>query len=334
MTDAKSPSWKQYQGDGKVRPIKKLPDAPGWRQFERRSALVQQMEKGERFRPPEAAIEMVNAAISLRRPLLITGNPGTGKSSLPYAVARELGLLPVLKWAITTRTTLRDGLYSYDAIARLQDAQLADRQGAVQQPIGEYITLGPLGTAFLPSASPSALPKVLLIDEIDKSDIDLPNDLLNLFEDGEFPIPELQRLSDGSVQVRRFDRDEKNEQLKAAVENGVVRCTQFPLVIMTSNGERDFPAPFLRRCLRLRMPDPTPETLRDIVTSQFDAATAAKANDLIQSFCDRLGKKAILATDQLLNVIHMRLLENSADGRSLTDLEARLLRDLEAPGDE
>jgi MoxR-like ATPase len=330
MTEANTPDWHLYRGDREKRSIKSedLPAAPGWRQFHDRpqDTAEQQSIKGETFQSPPEAIKMVNAAISLRRPLLITGNPGTGKSTLAYAVVRELGLDPVLKWAITTRTTLRDGLYSYDAIARLQDAQLADRDNAIRQPIGEYITLGPLGTAFLPHD----LPKVLLIDEIDKSDIDLPNDLLNLFEDGEFPIPELQRDKESPITVRQSDRDEHDKQKTAKIKNGIVRCSQFPLVIMTSNGERDFPPPFLRRCLRLRMPNPEVAELQKIVTSHFDAAATAQAEQLIQTFYDRVKAKEMIATDQLLNVIHLRLLGNSRDEQ----LEKRLLQDLNGLGDE
>ncbi|MFM6527076.1 MAG: MoxR family ATPase, partial [Dolichospermum sp.] len=99
---------------------------------------------------------------------------GTGKTSLAYAVAYELGLGEVLHWPITTRTTLKDGLYSYDAIGRLQDAKDKDKDNLAE--IGKYINLGSLGTALLPSEKP----RVLLIDEIDKSDIDLPNDLLHI----------------------------------------------------------------------------------------------------------------------------------------------------------
>jgi MoxR-like ATPase len=344
MSSSNSKSWRLYQGKGVKRSLKSedLPPAPPWRQFSDAPQDVEQQQqlKGEKFQPPEEAIEMVNAALSLRRPLLITGNPGTGKSSLAYAVARELGLGLVLKWAITTRTCLKDGLYNYDAIARLQDAQyddaiarlqdaqLADRGLESRKSIGEYITLGPLGTAFLPSD----LPRVLLIDEIDKSDIDLPNDLLNLFEDGEFAIPELQRCEESDVTVRQFDRDEDCKQLTAKISNGVVRCRQFPFVIMTSNGERDFPPPFLRRCLRLKMPNPSPTELQEIVTSHFDEQAAQKAKTLIGKFCDRITKnREMLATDQLLNAIHMRTLENSRDDNSLENLEKRLLKDLNSP---
>lgn len=343
------PSWKIYRGDGQVQETIQLPPPPSWRQFQAGALDAEpQQLKGATFQPPEVAIEMVNAALALRRPLLITGNPGTGKSSLAYAVVRELNLGKVLKWAITTKTALQDGLYSYDAIARLQDAQASRTDN--RQETGNYITLGALGTAFVAAD----LPRVLLIDEIDKSDIDLPNDLLNLFEDGEFPIRELQRLEISETQVRTIDRDQDGKQHKVPVINGVVGCRAFPLVIMTSNGERDFPAPFLRRCLRLKMPNPTPVELQKIVEKHLGETASQQSAALIQWFCQKVESGATLATDQLLNAIHMRTQERtgaeskkkpkaSADKSSdltlaelekllLTDLERRsLLKDLNSP---
>jgi MoxR-like ATPase len=265
---------------------------------------------------------MVNAALYLRRPLLITGNPGTGKSSLAYDVAQELNLGAVLKWAITTRTTLKDGLYSYDAIARLQDAQLRPEE-AREHPemIGNYITLNALGTAFLPSDQP----RVLLIDEIDKSDIDLPNDLLNLFEDGEFAIPELQRIKAPEVEVRTSDRT-GGEQGTETIKNGIVRCRAFPLVIMTSNSERDFPPPFLRRCLRLEMPTPkTSKELSEIVQRHLGSEVLPQVETLIQEFFDS-SKKGTLATDQLLNAIYLFTREQSPSETEREDLKKRLLQ--------
>ena len=285
-------------------------------------------------------IDAVNAALYLRRPLLVTGRPGSGKTSLAYAIAYQLKLAPVLLWSITARTTLQDGLYQYDAIARLQDAQLQEKeqksniselnkkpayknigqytrlqarlQDAQLQPnkksgykdIGQYIRLGPVGTAFVPSQ----YPRVLLIDEIDKSDINLPNDLLNLFEEGEFNIPQLVRLS---RQGDKTQTVESADGIDISINEGKVQCCAFPLVIMTSNGERDFPPAFLRRCLRIRMPDPDEKDLKEIVKSHLD-------DENISQSCQGLIKKSIdafmkeqeqqegnLATDQLLNNVYL-----------------------------
>lgn len=328
----KPSNWQVYQGDGQPKENIKLPEAPPWRKFGGNS----QESKGQNFQPPPAAIEMVNAALCLRRPLLITGNPGIGKSSLAYGVARELGLGQVLKWSITTRSILKDGLYSYDAIGRLQDAQTSGTDN--RKDTGNYITLGPLGTAFVPRE----LPRVLLIDEIDKSDVDLPNDLLNILEDGEFVIPELQRLEQSPLTVRTIERDDHNQQIKVEIENGIVPCQAFPLVIMTSNGERDFPPPFLRRCLRLRMPNPGAKELQTIVEKHLGAAAAQESNQIVKEFVRRIEANTMLATDQLLNVIHIRSQENmrseqlvpEEDGSlRLPPVQEGILKDLNSPED-
>jgi MoxR-like ATPase len=313
--------WKIFQGNNTTPHdhIINLPKPPIWRPFgeDSKPGENRRKKRGETFQIRPEEIEMVNAALYLRRPLLITGNPGTGKSSLAYAVARELKLGEVLYWPITTRATLKDGLYSYDAISRLQEVQqqkqqnfseLSDNEKKAQLKIIEkYITLGPLGTAFLPADRP----RVLLIDEIDKSDIDLPNDLLGIFEEGSFKIPELDRIKEEvpQVKVRTAYSDEEDTtkgDISTEIENGRVTCTHFPFVILTSNGERDFPAPFLRRCLRLTMKSPSKDDLINIVTAHLGTETAKKSNinKLIQDFYDKQ-KEETLATDQLLNAIFM-----------------------------
>lgn len=228
----------------------------------------------------------------------MTGKPGTGKSTLAYSVARELALGPVLSWPITSRSTQHEGLYRYDALSRLQDASFARESGGeVTRDIGRYIRLGPLGTALLPSR----YPRVLLIDELDKSDIDLPNDLLTTFEDGEYEIPELARIADviSTETVATYDGDHP-----VPIVRGKVRCHAFPLVIITSNGERDFPPPFLRRCLRLEMDLPMRDRLNAIVRAHLGEDADEQSSNLIETFLSRQ-TQGDLATDQLLNAIYL-----------------------------
>ncbi|MEE1757255.1 AAA family ATPase [Streptomyces sp. SP18CS02] len=337
-------SWLIYRGQGEPDPerIGRLPDPPRWRRFsgdplpDAVPPVDHSTERrlGERAPLPiqdDESLQLINAALYLRRPLLVTGEPGSGKSTLAHAVAHELGLGRVLQWPVVSRSELRDGLYAYDAIGRLQDAQLsrerasgtgpvpdraragdrtrpdgadpvggADPAGAAEDnAIGRYIRLGPLGTALLPSVRP----RVLLIDELDKSDIDLPNDLLNVLEEGEFRIPELERIADreGQRTVHVLDEDGR----RVPVTDGRVRCHAFPFVVMTSNGERDFPAPLLRRCLHLKLEPPRNERLAALVQAHFGPGADELHHDLLQSFVEGDDGGELRLTDQLLNAIFL-----------------------------
>lgn len=307
--------------------------------------------RGERLRVA------VNAAIHLRRPLLVTGSPGTGKTSLAYAIAWELNLGPVLRWSITPRSQLQeDGLFQYDAIARLQDSQIYPEKSFS---VAEYIRLGPAGTAFLPWKRP----RVLLIDEIDKSDIQLPNELLSLFEEGSFLIPPLQREVDRAKRDANPDNQQAcppqdeivrtaDQNGTATVRDGLVQCTEFPIVVMTSNRERDFPPAFNRRCIRVEMPHPSEaDTLKAVVLAHFrpEATPGKGAEDHpfvkeppvpkeIETFLER-DRHGALATDQLLNALHLLTMDQNSenpwptpDPKAAEHLRAILYRDLQARG--
>jgi MoxR-like ATPase len=331
--------WPIYRGDGIAHDgIAALPDPPPWRKFSGEPVVAEELEPdvdlprrlgglGHNYRPDDDVIEAVNAALYLRRPLLVTGKPGTGKSTLAYSVAYELRLGHVLYWPISSRSTLAEGLYSYDAIGRLQEAGLRQAMAAAgeapyQRPdVGRYIRLGPLGTALLAWQRP----RVLLIDELDKSDIDLPNDLLNVFEEGRYEIPELARIAEDQPVVEVVTAD----ATRLPVRHGSVLCRAFPFVVITSNGERQFPPAFLRRCMRLDIQLPDRDALVSIVTAQLGVEAAERSNQLIDDFLRRR-EKGDIATDQLLNAIYLALSGSRPQGETRERLIEKLLRTLDS----
>ena len=315
-----NPSWWLYRGDGVPIGDVGLPEPPPWRAFEGGplqppppddAAEVNRKlgrADGPLARQADAReCDLVNASILLRRPLLVTGSPGAGKSAIAFRIARELGLGRVLQWPITSRTTLRAGLYEYDAVGRAQYA-IGRGAGDADPSVGDFIRLGALGTALLSYERP----RVLLIDELDKSDVDLPNDLLHIFENGEFTVPELVRIRrfESRVQVYTDDPDRLAE-----VHDGRVRCRAFPIVIITSNGEREFPPAFLRRCLRLELSPPSADDLAAMIHAQLPILADAQ-RDLITDFLNRPAGDA-LARDQLLNATFL-----TASGAYAEDREA------------
>jgi len=250
----------------------------------------------------------VNAALLLRRPLLVTGRPGVGKSSLAYRVSRELRLGRVLRWAITSQSTLTEALYSHDSIARVYDAALArpglpgaaTASGQPEPNIGDYIRLGPLGTALLPYAEP----RVLLIDEFDKSDIDLPNDLLNVLEEGEYRIAELERIASLHSEVELHTDD---PGVTAQIIDGRIRCRAFPFIVITSNGERDFSPAFMRRCLHLSLEQPDESQLAEMVIAHFSDRSDRETGALVEEFLRHREVNSGLAADQLLNAAYLTM---------------------------
>ncbi|GAA0624943.1 MoxR family ATPase [Streptomyces crystallinus] len=310
--------WPVYTGGGEPHDgITQLPPPPPWRAFDGKPLLPPPSEdpedaasspdrthRAQTYVVTEQSVELVNAALYLRRPLLVTGPPGSGKSSLPYAVARELMLGPVLRWNVTSRSTLDDALYQYDPLSRLYAAREEGAGKSVimaprarrDNDIADHLRLGPLGTALLPHQRPRAL----LIDEIDKGDLDLPNDLLNVLEEGQFEIPELVRTAHRAPEAHIMVAGADD---RVPVHRGRVRCHAFPFVVLTSNGEREFPPAFLRRCVTLELRQPDERQLKAIVEAHLGGLDTG-ALELVDTFLHR-ASGGELATDQLLNAVYL-----------------------------
>lgn len=197
------------------------------------SAVFDQFRGSPDYVTSEPLRNAVNVAIALKRPLLIRGEPGTGKTLLAHSIAHGLGK-KIIVWNIKSTTKAQEGLYVYDTVQRLNDSRFGDKDIS---DIKQYIKLGKLGQAFV---SPEQV--VLLIDEIDKADLEFPNDLLNELDEMSFYIPE-------------------TEETISAVHR--------PIVVITSNAEKELPDAFLRRCIFHYIEFPDPELMEEIVRVHF-----------------------------------------------------------------
>ncbi len=243
----------------------------------------------------------VNAAVTLRRPLLVKGEPGTGKTVLAHEIARAVGA-PLIEWNVKSTTRAQQGLYEYDAVARLRDGQLGDPR---VHDIANYIRRGKLWEAF---AAPE-LP-VLLIDEIDKADIEFPNDLLH----------ELDRMA--------FDIYETGERVTAR---------ERPIVVITSNNEKELPDAFLRRCFfhYIRFPDrATMQAILDVHFPGIQTMLVTRALDLFFEVRDTAGLKKKPSTSELIDwlklLLHedlpLEILASRDSGKAIPPLHGALLK--------
>ena len=239
--------------------------------------MTRKFEGTERYVATDDLMMAVNAAVTLARPLLVKGEPGTGKTQLAEEIAAALGK-PLHRWHIKSTTKAQHGLYEYDAVSRLRDSQLGEEK---VHDIGNYIVRGRLWEAF---ASPEQA--VLLIDEIDKADIEFPNDLLLELDRMEFYVHETREL---------------------------VQATHRPIVVITSNNEKELPDAFLRRCFFHFIRFPDPETMTRIVAVHYPQLKRELLSEALNAFYklrEVPGLKKKPSTSELLDWLKLLLAED------------------------
>jgi MoxR-like ATPase len=253
---------------------------------------IKKFEGTERYIATKDLQVAVNAAITLQKPLLVKGEPGTGKTMLAHEVSNALGL-DIITWHIKSTSTAQQGLYEYDAVSRLRDSQLGESK---VKEIGNYIVPGKLWEAFT-----TETPTVLLIDEIDKADIEFPNDLLLELDKMEFFVYETR---------------------------STIRAKQRPIVLITSNNEKELPDAFLRRCFFHYIRFPDKETMQRIVKVHYPdlhEQLMKEALEVFFQFREVQGLKKKPSTSELVDWIKLLMTENiPAEYLSKVDLSKEL----------
>lgn len=343
MTNNNYPSWWFFTGtpDKITHDVSAKLDnvIPPWRNFIRQdgrdtyrgSSFVFDHENEDDIK----TLDLINAALYLHRPMLVKGNTGVGKSSLAYAIAHEFGIGNILYWPITSHTSIKDGLYRYDIIRHLQTLDTTPKDTGTspmgaddeRNNVGRHFSLKQLGSAL---ASPER--RVLLIDELDKADMDLPNDLLHVLEEGRFQIDELVYQShDTGKSLPEVFMD--NGGTISVEKGGWVYCKSFPIIVITSNLEREFPPAFLRRCITIELKKPSENKLQRILIRHFkDMNFDEKIINLVKKFDKAINTEGEhLATDRLLSAVHIYLKTKSAsEDSSLLELIEDILLDTES----
>jgi len=231
----------------------------------------------EKYVATEDLMVAVNAAVTLEKPLLVKGEPGTGKTMLAEEMARALGK-PLIEWHIKSTTKATQGLYEYDAVARLRDSQLGDEK---VNDISNYIVKGKLWETFISKEQP-----ILLIDEIDKADVEFPNDLLRELDRMEFFVYETKKL---------------------------IKANNKPIIIITSNNEKELPDAFLRRCFFHYIAFPDKETMIEIISVHFPKIKKKLMNEAHECFFELReipGLKKKPTTSELLDWIKLLIAED------------------------
>ena len=231
----------------------------------------------EKYVATEDLMVAVNAAVTLEKPLLVKGEPGTGKTMLAEEMARALGK-PLIEWHIKSTTKATQGLYEYDAVARLRDSQLGDEK---VNDISNYIVKGKLWETFISKEQP-----ILLIDEIDKADVEFPNDLLRELDRMEFFVYETKKL---------------------------IKANNKPIIIITSNNEKELPDAFLRRCFFHYIAFPDKETMIEIISVHFPKIKKKLINEALECFFELReipGLKKKPTTSELLDWIKLLIAED------------------------